>query len=113
MTEQEAISILENFDKQVPTKADGDYQSTIGMRACGLAITALEEIQQYRAIGTVEECREAVEKQREKEPIRIDKCTCPSCGTYNETVKKRRSTVSEDTVYCWHCGQAMDITRLE
>lgn len=27
------------------------------------AITALKEIQQYRAIGTVEECREAVEKQ--------------------------------------------------
>ena len=27
------------------------------------AIKALEEIQQYRAIGTVEECRAAVEKQ--------------------------------------------------
>lgn len=28
----------------------------------------LEELKQYRAIGTVEECREAVEKQREKKP---------------------------------------------
>ena len=27
------------------------------------AIKALEEVQQYRQIGTVEECREAVEKQ--------------------------------------------------
>lgn len=29
-------------------------------------ISALEEIQQYRAIGTVEECREAVEKQKNR-----------------------------------------------
>lgn len=28
-----------------------------------MAIKALEEVQQYRQIGTVEECREAVEKQ--------------------------------------------------
>lgn len=31
-----------------------------------LAISALEEVQQYRAIGTVEECRTAVEKQKPK-----------------------------------------------
>ena len=30
------------------------------------AIKALEEIQQYRAIGTVEECRRAVEKQKNR-----------------------------------------------
>ena len=29
-----------------------------------VAIKALKEIQQYRAIGTVEECRKAVEKQK-------------------------------------------------
>ena len=31
-----------------------------------LAIAALEEVQKYRQIGTVEECREAVEKQNSK-----------------------------------------------
>lgn len=31
--------------------------------AMGMAIKALEEVQQYRQIGTVEECREAMEKQ--------------------------------------------------
>ena len=31
-----------------------------------MAIKALEEIQQYREIGTVEECREASEKQKSK-----------------------------------------------
>ena len=33
------------------------------------AISALKEIQQYRKIGTVEECRKAVEKQKAKKII--------------------------------------------
>lgn len=40
--------------------------------AMGMAIKALEEVQQYRQIGTVEECREAVEKQTAKKPTLID-----------------------------------------
>ena len=75
------------------------------------AINALEEIQKYRAIGTPDECRAAVEKQRAKKPIRNDKCTCPSCGTHNEIIRKRRNTVYSDIVYCWHCGQALKIYR--
>lgn len=67
----------------------------------------------YLAIGTPEECRAAVEKQRAKKPIRNDKCTCPSCGTHNDVFKKRRNTVAYDIVYCWHCGQAVEIDRLE
>lgn len=59
--------------------------------------------------GTIEECREAVEKQRAKKPINNDLCTCPTCGTHNEVIKKRRNTVVCDTVYCWHCGHAMKI----
>lgn len=74
-------------------------------------VNALEEVQKYRAIGTPEECLAAVEKQIAKKPIRNDKCTCPSCGTYNEVIKKRRNTVYSDIVYCWHCGQALKIFR--
>ena len=58
MTENEAIEVLSDFNKQVSTKADGAYQSTIGEMACKVAIKALEEIQQYRAIGTVEELKQ-------------------------------------------------------
>ena len=36
--------------------------------ACKLAIKALGEVQQYREIGTLEECRAAVEKQIPKKP---------------------------------------------
>ena len=68
-------------------------------------------LRDYEAIGTPEECRAAVEKQTAKKPIRNDKCTCPSCGTHNEVIKKRRNTVYSDIVYCWHCGQAVKIFR--
>ena len=47
----------------------------------------------------------ALEKQNPKTPIRIGKDTCPKCGTYNETWVKRRNTLPNDIVYCWHCGQ--------
>lgn len=113
MTEQEAMWVLKDFEKQVTAKADGAYQSTIGKMACDMAISALEEIQQYRAFGTVEELREARERQVPKKPIRNDLCTCPSCGTHNEVIKKRRNTVNNDIVHCWHCGQAIEVNRLE
>ena len=138
MRENEAIEVLKDFGKQVSVKADGAYQSTIGKKACDVAIKALEEVQQYRkrgvtlesalnnmcdlaaaenlieeyrAIGTPEECRAAVDKRTVMKPIRMDKCTCPSCGTHNEVWKKRRNTLPSDIVYCWHCGQAVEIFR--
>lgn len=76
--------------------------------ACKMAIKALEEVQQYRAIGTPEECREAVEKQKAKKVKSISQVKdgdsyvgligrCPCCGDILE----------EDTVYC-DCGQRLD-----
>lgn len=56
MTESEVIRVLKDFDAQVTAKADGAYQTNIGKMACDAAIKALEEVQQYRQIGTVEEC---------------------------------------------------------
>lgn len=106
MTDQEAIKLLKDASRNnemlgVMPKSD------IGK----CIIKALEENQKYHEIGTVEECLAAVEKRRTKKPIHNDKCTCPSCGTYNETIKKRRNTVYSDIVYCWHCGQALQIFR--
>lgn len=76
--------------------------------ALQVAIKALEELQQYRAIGTVEECRAAVEKQTAKKVKSISQVKdgdsyagligrCPCCGDILE----------EDTVYC-DCGQRLD-----
>ena len=61
MTENEAILWIEAFKK---TYQGFPEESTV---ACDMAIVALKEIQQYWSIGTVEECREAVEKQNSKE----------------------------------------------
>ena len=54
MTESEA--------KEVIKRLIGISPSERIVRSVNMATEALEEIQQYRAIGTVEECREAKEK---------------------------------------------------
>ncbi len=72
-----------------------------------VAIKALEEIQQYRKIGSVEECREAVEKQKAKKPEVIDQdfdyYKCPVCGEYIWATDN-----INDHKYCLNCGQAID-----
>ena len=73
------------------------------------AIKALKEIQQYREIGTVEECREAVERLEAK-PVKNRKILrnfhgnpygiqgdCPNCGC------ERITSMSTD--WCHVCGQ--------
>lgn len=131
MTENEAIEVISSAIEQstqiiveltnIKNEAEregriGEYYANLDncikeIDACEVATKALKEVQQYRAIGTLEECREAVEKQTAKNPINNDRRTCPSCGTYNEVIKKRRNTVVCDTVYCWHCGQAIECRR--
>lgn len=80
--------------------------------AMGIAIKALEEVQQYRQIGTVEECREAVEKQTSKKPdyegdgysdgqLVYDTWICPCCGQHYEVDCDRYD-------YCPNCGQHID-----
>lgn len=119
MTEQEAINVLEKYTD--------DTLSPVVVEAHRMAITALKEIQQYRAmqseiiknnaelleyraIGTVEECREAVEKQRAKPPLAIVKSNienggmygdCPRCGEHMESLWTAEK-------FCPKCGQHID-----
>ena len=57
MTEQEAISVLKRDDDSMRK----GYFCINDFIAIEVAIKALEEIQQYREIGTPEELREALE----------------------------------------------------
>lgn len=96
MTENEAILWIEAFKK---TYQGFPEESTV---ACDMAITALKGIQQYREIGTVEECREAREKQIPKNPVlRIDngklRKSCPVCGCFFSPLSRS----------CPKCGQAI------
>lgn len=70
------------------------------------------EVKEYRAIGTVEECRAAVEKQTARRPdyegdgyadghLVYDTWICPCCGKHYE--------VDYDNYnYCPDCGQKLD-----
>ena len=95
------------------------------VKALNIAINALEEVEQYRAIGTPEECRVAVEKQIPKK-ITHPGCfdnegvwhtwngidgvpydLCPNCetnlctdGVFGRDKKRMK--------YCENCGQKLD-----
>lgn len=112
--ETEAIECLKS---NKPTSGYLMLQESIDM-----AIKALEEVQQYRAIGTPEECRAAMEKQTAKRALHqgcYDKNgewhewngingkpyeLCPSC---------RANLCCETPLdikpkYCKNCGQKLD-----
>lgn len=75
---------------------------------------ALEELEQYRALGTVEELKDAREKQVAKKPIDNGMrsgifatrkyYSCPRCG--NACLQKMANE-RQNTNYCWDCGQAL------
>lgn len=80
-----------------------------------MAISAIKEIEQYREIGTVEECRRSVEKQNPTKPeiytdtvqtingsFQRDVFECPVCGEY--------ICNAEDEIprYCCSCGQKLE-----
>lgn len=72
-----------------------------------------EELRKYREIGTLEEVREAVEKQTQKK-CAIDSCPdhthykCPSCGQIELSIYKHGfPRLGRITKYCENCGQAL------
>lgn len=78
MTENEAIEKIKDL-------SDMGFQSY--RYAKKMAISALKEIQQYREIGTVEECRADAEKRNPLDmdvcPMGYDSCV-DGCEEYDE-----------------------------
>ena len=105
MTENEAIKEIKRWSGILFSVGNQCVMDT--EEAQELAITALKEIQQYREIGTVEECREAVEKQEPKRPIDADEdygfFICPVC---RKTIYA--SDDFESHKFCLNCGQAIN-----
>lgn len=60
MTENEAIKELET-SIDIAKMCTQNYERKNEIQGYEMAIQALEEVQQYRQIGTVEECRKSVE----------------------------------------------------
>lgn len=110
MTENEAISRIKDH---METHKLTEERAIFIIDALGMAISALKEVQQYREIGTVEECGEAVEKQTQKK-CAIDSCPdhthykCPSCGQIELSIYKHGfPKLGRITKYCENCGQAI------
>ena len=72
--------------------------------ACKTAISTMQELQQYKKLGALEEVREAVEKQKEERPRPVlgifggEEYECRECG----------NTVEYMDNYCKWCGKAQD-----
>ena len=135
MTEQEAIEALkleggieitgkpkrisDFFEAlEVAIEALKEVQQYKDNRLClipeGVYSKQCEELDAYKEIGTVEECREAREKQKPKNPetytetvqtvtgcFEVDVFECPVCGSYVCNVG------DEFPNYCDNCGQAL------
>lgn len=102
MTENEAITVLKCIETH----------GSLPHKAKEMAIKVLEEVQEYRKIGTLEECREAVNKTK---PMKVryknrhgegpdwkneDYFNCSSCG--------RRLRNKQRDEFCGKCGQKID-----
>lgn len=99
MTDQEAIETL------IILKGTGTISGK-EVEAIDIIDEAILELEKYRAIGTPEECRAAVERHNERKPIKNDKMalwdyTCPKCG---EPLIKTDYTYK----FCDMCGQKLD-----
>lgn len=101
---QKRIDVIHKFtDRQQGAYSKKAQENAIVME---IANRALEEIRQYRAIGTLDECRAAVEKQRAKGLRFIDYdnsyFVCPSCGHSIYSTSEL-----EEHKFCLNCGQAI------
>lgn len=110
MDTEKMISKLNDFDWRLKGKVVPVFVNEL-IRLHKDIIPKLEKLMDYEEIGTVGDFRDFAGKHIPARPILNDLCTCPKCGTHNESVKKRRNTVNEDIVYCLHCGQAMEVRR--
>lgn len=80
------------------TQREGGDTFSIYLRS-----TLVERLAKYEDIGTVDECREAVKKQKPKKPVFGGLYACPNCkGIMLQGAFEARGN------YCKHCGQALD-----
>ena len=134
MNENEAI---ERIKYRMHTA--GQVTGESGMEDLEMAIKALEEVQQYRAIGTPEECRKSLEickamfedecikqgftldsilKSREKQTAKKieifnGQASCPNCKHFFGEMNVIRSLIAWNMPYCKHCGQKLDWSEID
>lgn len=105
MNLKDAIKELKDENEQCYEQCEGCC-SEVKENVCTCRdATILSTLVQYRAIGTVEECREAMERQTAKKPIMYkdtNRADCPICGA---TVRGIKGPFGD---WCSKCGQELD-----
>ena len=108
---KEQVPVLTKINPQISKSLEENALMII--EAYSMAIEALEEVEQYRALGTVEELKKAKEKQIAKKPdfegygydcrgtLVYDTWICPNCEADYEVDY-------EEYECCPKCGQAID-----
>lgn len=117
MTENEVIKICNTIIFAASMSLSNPQGTPLNMtkeelvEAMGMAIKAIEEVQQYRATGTQEECRTAMEKQHADKPLHQGYVyVCPSC---NSQVTMGSKFIRPGTKFCEDCGQKLDWSDVE
>lgn len=116
MTENEAIErlkcmrlFMEINDRNSENKfLEDDYIAN------KMAVSSLEEIQQYRSIGTIEDCKEAMKGQQaikpkrkvQNEDLKIG-CVTFKVGTKTYWCPHCEKAITGSDHYCRWCGQAI------
>lgn len=116
MTENHAIMLIKGYIDYNDRADNG-----ISAEPYELAIKALEEVQQYRSIGTVEECKEVREKQIRKKPserktggnkLKRVFYHCPICRKELLDIAYLNGKIDHvkgrKIKFCCDCGQAID-----
>ena len=115
MTPEEAIKDLKYDNERCLRICEGACLN-IEKNQCncrdGVIERMLDELLQYREIGTVEECREAVEKQ-EAERVEYETNAVFSNGFSHYRIGKcpicdNRYNSNDEINYCSKCGQKLD-----
>ena len=94
---ENAVSILEDHDG---VDIGHPYRSRL------LTDEDVDKWEAYKVIGTPDECRAAMEKQKAKTvtDIHVDEYRCPACGSENTT----SDTLTVGDHYCPNCGQRLE-----
>lgn len=100
---EEAINRVSSTRHKILSGTKQEVLSNIEMiNLLDTILVSLQKARKYIDIGTVEECREAIEKQAEKKVLYNEKAKryfCPTC---------ERKCNYMHSLYCSGCGQKLD-----
>ena len=113
MDYQEAIEVINNHERYVGVKyvngVEEAYVTPYFEKALSAAISAMQELQEYKQLGTLEKVSDAVEKQKKERPQKVlgifggEEYECRECG----------NTVEYMDEYCKWCGQKLNWSEVE